>query len=69
MSGLSKNILIIGATSAIAKETARLYAQEKARLLLVGRDKTKLEHLKEDLYIHCCCLCSGQRHRFSTLLL
>lgn len=49
MSGLAKNVLVIGANSAIAKETARLYAKERARMVLVARDETKLAHLKEDL--------------------
>lgn len=44
-------ILIFGATSAIAEQTARLYAERGEQLMLVGRDKAKLERLAEDLKI------------------
>ncbi len=44
-----KNILIIGASSAIAQATARLYCNEGAHFYLVGRNKEKLEIVKEDL--------------------
>jgi hypothetical protein len=44
-----KNILIIGATSAIAQEVAKLYALEKSNLYLMGRDASKLEVIKQDL--------------------
>ncbi len=43
------NILIIGATSAIAQATARLYCNEEVHYYLVGRNKEKLEIVKEDL--------------------
>ena len=46
---MSKNILIIGATSAIAQSTARLYAREKSSFVLVGRNEEKLESVKNDL--------------------
>ncbi len=46
-----KRILVIGATSAIAAETARLYAQEKAHLFLAGRDPEKLQRLANDLTV------------------
>jgi short-subunit dehydrogenase len=44
-----KKVLIIGATSAIAQETAKLYAKEKAALFLVGRDESKLKAIEDDL--------------------
>ncbi|MCP5343992.1 MAG: SDR family oxidoreductase [Pseudomonadales bacterium] len=46
-----KNILIIGANSAIAKATARLYAQENCRLFLLGRDTAALAQQQQDLLI------------------
>lgn len=46
------NILIIGATSAIATATARLYAQKtQANFFLVGRDAQRLEALADDLKV------------------
>lgn len=44
-------ILIIGATSAIAHETAKLYARDGAELFLVGRSPDKLEAVKDDLQV------------------
>lgn len=44
-----KRILVIGATSAIAGECARLWAAQHASLFLVGRDIEKLEALASDL--------------------
>jgi len=44
-----KNILIIGATSAIAQHTARLYAQSGCRMFLVGRREEALKLLTDDL--------------------
>ena len=50
MSSENSRIVILGATSAIAEATARLWAVEGARLVLVARDKDRLEpiaaHLK-----------------------
>ncbi|MBL4868640.1 MAG: SDR family oxidoreductase [Pseudomonadales bacterium] len=46
-----KNVLIIGATSAIAHATARLFAQQGARLYLVGRNKEKLDINAADLKV------------------
>lgn len=43
-----KNILVIGATSAIAEQTVRLYAQQGARLYLLARDAEKLELIAAD---------------------
>jgi len=44
-------ILIIGATSAIAQETAKLWAQDKAEFVLVGRSQEKLLALEQDLLV------------------
>ena len=46
-----KKIVIIGATSAMAAETARIFAVEGASLFLIGRDKEKLERLAGDLRV------------------
>lgn len=45
------NILIIGATSAIAEAVARQYAQTHHSLFLVGRNKDKLETISKDLSV------------------
>jgi short-subunit dehydrogenase len=44
-----KNILILGANSAIAKAAARVWSSRGERLYLVGRDSQKLEVLAQDL--------------------
>ncbi len=44
-------ILIIGATSAIAQETARFFARDGAELFLVGRNAIKLHDVKYDLLV------------------
>ena len=44
-----KNIVIIGATSAMATEVAKLYAVENANICLLGRNQEKLLSLKQDL--------------------
>ncbi|MBB4862980.1 short-subunit dehydrogenase [Pseudomonas nitritireducens] len=44
-----KNILIIGATSAIANACARIWATEQARFVLVARNQQKLEQVAADL--------------------
>lgn len=46
-----KNIVIIGATSAIAEAVARKYAEEGSNLYLTGRNKERLEVISEDLKI------------------
>ncbi|MEZ8724408.1 SDR family oxidoreductase [Vibrio pomeroyi] len=46
-----QNIIIIGATSAMAKEVAKLYAIEKANLYLIARDSSKLDTIKQDLTV------------------
>lgn len=44
-------ILIIGANSAIAKATARLYAESGNELFLVGRSEERLAELENDLQV------------------
>jgi short-subunit dehydrogenase len=44
-----KNILIIGATSEIALECAKLWASRGNKLFLVGRNKERLKNIKENL--------------------
>ena len=46
-----KRILIVGATSAIAEATARLWAAQGHRLHLVGRDAARLERVAADLRV------------------
>ncbi len=46
-----RKILIIGATSAIAQETAKLFAQQRETFFLVGRDADKLEAIAADLKV------------------
>lgn len=46
-----KNIIIIGATSAMATEVAKLYAMENANLYLLARNMDKLDLLKKDLTV------------------
>lgn len=46
-----QNILIIGATSAIAEATARLFAAEGARLFLLARNDERLQRLATDLRV------------------
>jgi short-subunit dehydrogenase len=51
-----RKILIIGATSAIAQETARLFAADGDRLFLVARNREKLAAVAQDLTVR-----SGQK--------
>jgi decaprenylphospho-beta-D-erythro-pentofuranosid-2-ulose 2-reductase len=44
-------VMIIGATSAIAGEVAKIYAEEGAQLFLAGRDEAKLEAAAKDLRV------------------
>lgn len=44
-------ILIVGATSAIAQETAKLFARDGAEFFLVGRSAEKLEDICNDLKV------------------
>ncbi len=46
-----KKILIIGATSAIAEATARIWASRGDRLCLMARDERKLEVISADLQV------------------
>jgi decaprenylphospho-beta-D-erythro-pentofuranosid-2-ulose 2-reductase len=46
-----KKVLVIGATSAIAEATARLYAKNGDRLYLIARDPAKLETVAADLAV------------------
>lgn len=48
---MSRNIVIFGASSAIAQETARHFANAGDRLLLVGRDGDKLQAVAQDLRV------------------
>jgi len=45
----AKRVVILGALSAIAIATARLYAREGARLYIAGRNRERLESLGQDL--------------------
>ena len=44
-------VLIIGATSAIAQEVAKLYAAKGVKLFLVARDSQKLNQVAQDLEV------------------
>ena len=46
-----QNVLIVGATSGIAREVARVYAQCDAKLILAGRDRQALEQDAADLQV------------------
>lgn len=46
-----QNIVIFGATSAIAEATARIYAERGDKLFLVGRNEVKLQDIAADLKI------------------
>ena len=46
-----KKVLIIGATSAIAEATARLFAKRGDRLFLMARDEEKLSVIAQDLKV------------------
>lgn len=45
------NILILGATSAIAKHTTRLFAADEHSLYLVARNENKLSSMKQDMLV------------------
>lgn len=49
--GTTLRVIILGGTSAIAEATARLYAAERADILLVGRDADKLAAIAADLAV------------------
>ena len=46
-----RNILIVGATAAIAAACARIWASQGARLFLVARNEEKLQALAGDLNV------------------
>ena len=46
-----KKIVIIGATSAVATETARCFALQGANIFIAGRNEEKLERLAQDLRV------------------
>jgi len=46
-----KKILVIGATSAIAREVAKIYAAQESRLCLVGRNEENLHIVADDLRV------------------
>lgn len=46
---MTSSVLIVGATSAIAEATARIYASQGARLFLVGRNADRLAAIENDL--------------------
>jgi decaprenylphospho-beta-D-erythro-pentofuranosid-2-ulose 2-reductase len=48
---MARRVLIIGATSAIAAETARVFAAYGARLFLTGRDSERLDAAAADLRV------------------
>lgn len=48
---MSERVLIIGATSAIAEEVARIFAGEGARLCLLGRNQDRLQQVADDLRV------------------
>jgi decaprenylphospho-beta-D-erythro-pentofuranosid-2-ulose 2-reductase len=48
---MTRRVLILGATSGIARETSRCFAAERARLFLVARDHVKLKAVADDLKI------------------
>lgn len=48
---MTRNVLILGATSAIASEVCRCLASEHADLFLVGRNNAKLEAIANDLLV------------------
>ena len=47
--GGAKTIIVLGALSAIGEATARLYAAEGARLVVAGRNQTRLGQVADDL--------------------
>jgi decaprenylphospho-beta-D-erythro-pentofuranosid-2-ulose 2-reductase len=49
MTDTNKRIIILGATSAIAEATARIWAAQGARFVIVARDKGRLDAVASDL--------------------
>jgi short-subunit dehydrogenase len=50
-------VLVVGATSAIAQEAARLWAGKGAALLLAGRNEARLSAVADDLKVRGAALC------------
>lgn len=48
---MDKNVVVFGATSAIANATAKLYAEKGANLILIGRNGEKLKTIQDDLLV------------------
>jgi short-subunit dehydrogenase len=48
---MSKSVLVLGATSTIAEAVCRIYANEGAKLVLVGRQVERLESVAADLRV------------------
>lgn len=46
-----KNLLIVGATSSIAYETAKIFAEKQTSLFLAGRNTSKLKSVADDLEV------------------
>lgn len=46
---MTDRVIILGALSAIAEATARLYAKQRAKLVLVARDQARLDEIAADL--------------------
>lgn len=47
----ARRVVILGAQSAIAEATARLFAADGARLVIVGRDQGRLNEIADDLVV------------------
>lgn len=54
-----QKVVIIGATSAIAEKTARLYAAQGAALFLTGRNAARLEAVAQDLTLRGAAKCES----------
>ena len=48
---MTRKIIVLGATSAMAQQAARCFAAEGDRFFLAGRDAAKLEAVKQDLLV------------------
>ena len=48
---MRNNIIILGATSFIAKEAAKLFASHGSQFMLIGRDLDKLKIVRDDLLV------------------
>jgi short-subunit dehydrogenase len=46
-----RRVIILGALSAIAEATARLFARNGARLVLAARDQGRLNEIADDLVV------------------